>query len=199
MEFDKLLEFFEFLHKSTNIKRTVKLQGKEDFENNAEHSFQLALLCWYLVDYFNLKLNRELILKYTLAHDLVEVYAGDTDPFIHSKEFISSKSEREAQAIHKIESKFFGFENLIQTIKQYEEKDDDEAKFVYVVDKIVPSINTYLSADTYYKDNDVTLEKELDWFQMKENKITISQPELKQIIEGWKDFLKKYEKDIFKV
>lgn len=199
MEIDKLLEFFKFLHKATNIKRTVKLQGRDELENNAEHSFQLALLCWYLVDHFNITLNRELIFKYALSHDLVEIYAGDTDPFIHTKEFIGSKSEREEQAMRKIEGQFAEFEDLIKTIKEYEEKDDDEARFVYIVDKIAPSINTYLSADTYYKDNDVTLEKELDWFKKKQGRITITQPELQEIIDTWKGFLKKYEKDIFKV
>jgi len=197
MEFDKLLKFFEFLHKSTTVERTVKLQSRDAMENNAEHSFQLALVCWYLIDYFKLKLNKELIFKYCLAHDLVEVYAGDTDPFKHSEDFIASKEEREEQALEKIGKQFPEFSSLTNIIGQYENKNDDESKFVYIIDKIAPSINTYLAKDSYYKDNNVTLEKELDWFKKKEDKIDINLPELKDIIEAWKSFLNNHNKKIF--
>lgn len=198
MEFDKLLKFFEFLHKATIVQRTVKLQGRDILENNAEHSFQLALLCWYLIDYFKLRLNKELIFQYCLAHDLVEIYAGDTDPHRHSQDFIASKEKREKHALEKIKKQFPEFNSLTEIIEQYEKKNDNESDFVYIVDKIAPSINTFLANDTYYKENNVSLKKELDWFKSKKNKIDINQSELNLIIQTWKDFLKAHKKEIFK-
>jgi 5'-deoxynucleotidase YfbR-like HD superfamily hydrolase len=39
---------------------------------------QLAMLAWYLADSNGLSLDKNLLLRYALVHDFVEVYAGDT-------------------------------------------------------------------------------------------------------------------------
>lgn len=197
MEFNKLLKFFEFLHKATTVQRTVKLQGRDALENNAEHSFQLALLCWYLIDDFKLSLDKQLVFEYALVHDLVETYAGDTDPYIHSEKFIASKKKREYEALVKIKEQFPIFAALGQRIEQYEQKQDPEAKFVYLIDKITPDINIYLAKDTYYKDNNIPLEKELDWLNSKEDEADFDSLELKQLFETLKNFLKEHQAEIF--
>lgn len=60
------------------VERVIRYR-KDHFENDAEHSFQLAMLCWSANHQYALSLLDEKIIKYALIHDLVEVYAGDTD------------------------------------------------------------------------------------------------------------------------
>jgi aspartyl/asparaginyl-tRNA synthetase len=43
-------------------------------------------------------------------------------------------------------------------ISQYEKKEDEESKFVYAMDKIIPDMNNILSGGVTYKKHDETLE-----------------------------------------
>lgn len=64
-------------------------------ENDVEHSFTVALLCWYLHEKVHPELDMALILKYAMAHDFVERYAGDVPSFA-SKEAREEKSDEES-------------------------------------------------------------------------------------------------------
>jgi len=177
--------------------RAVKIKGKDGFESNAEHSYQLALVCWYLIDAYNLKLNRQIVFEYALAHDLVEVYAGDTDPHKHSKEFIASKEIREKAAFEKIEKEFSGFKKLLQTIEQYEKKTDEESRFVYLIDKIMPVINTYLAGDSYYKENSVSFDKWKNWLNKKRSGVSFNEESTNKLLDELVDFLKSNQEKVF--
>ena len=69
-----LVQFIEFLNKFRSIERTVYVNGTKRLENDAEHSYQLAMVCWYLNTKLGLGYNIELILKYCLAHDLDQIH-----------------------------------------------------------------------------------------------------------------------------
>lgn len=126
------------------------------------------MVAWYVADLFKLNLNRQLILEYALAHDLVEIYAGDNDTFKNaSQENLDNKKQREMSALKRIKKEFPNFLSLHESIERYENLFDQESKLVYVVDKILPDINIYLSNDSYYKDNKVTLEEWQQWFKNK--------------------------------
>lgn len=135
-----LLQFLEFINKFKRIKRTVYVGGENPnrLENDAEHSYELAMTSWYLIDSLSLDLDLNKVLKYSLVHDLVEVYAGDIDSFMHPGVDISKlKAENEHKALHTIEQEFKEFPELITWINEYENKADQESVFVYVLDKII--------------------------------------------------------------
>ena len=138
-----------------------------------------------------------MILKYALTHDLVEVYAGDTDVHRSSEEYRASKTERERRAWEQITSEYPDFSELSQTITEYESKADDESKFVYLIDKILPVINTYLSNHSYYKDSNVTFERWSEWVSDKEKSIELKNPYLQDLLTELRAFLKQHQKEVF--
>lgn len=167
-------------------------------ENDAEHSYQLTMLSWYIVDVFGLDLNKDLVLKYSLVHDLVETYAGDTYIFDKNENLHTSKEEREHQALERIKSEFPEFSELWRYIVGYEKKLDNESKFVYALDKIIPVINIYLDWGKTWKNLDIfqivlTLKK---LRENKDPKVRIY-PELYRFWEEFCEILEKNQKDLF--
>jgi len=135
-----LIQFMEFINKFKLIKRTVFVAGENPKrqENDAEHSFELAMVGWYLVDSLKLDLDLNKILKYSLTHDLVEIYAGDIDSFMYPNEDISKlKEENEHKAFEQIKLEFKDFPEMLKYIQEYEQKLDRESVFVYVLDKVI--------------------------------------------------------------
>lgn len=158
-EIQGLLKFAELMNKFREIERTVLIDGSDRKENDVEHSYQLAMCAWYAISVYKLSLNSDLAVKYSLIHDLVEVYAGDTfaydlDPQVHA-----TKAERELEALDKIRIEFAEFPELTGLISSYELRADEESRFVYALDKVIAPMNIYMDGGRTWKDNNITLSK----------------------------------------
>ena len=190
----KIFPIIKLATKSATVQRTTGYRNGH-FENDSEHSYQLALVCWSANEQYNLGLNDELILKLALVHDLVEIYAGDTDAH-ENKEEIASKEEREKVAIEKLNTEYANFKNILNSIKIYEEGNTDEAKLVYFLDKITPDVNIYNSNSYYYKDRKVTLECWVSWLfgKIKYESLSIG---LKSLVDESVLYVKNNFQDIF--
>lgn len=159
-KFTQLIDFIEFTHEFEKVVRIARVPNGERFENDAEHSYQLAMVAWFLIEHDKLKLDRELCFMYALAHDLVEVYAGDT--YVLDKKNILSKHKREKDAFKKIKKRFSKFKTLIKTIGQYENKVDEESKFIYSLDKLIPPIQIYLEDGKLFHEMKISLENMIE-------------------------------------
>lgn len=104
-------------------------------ENDIEHSFTVALLCWHIHSKLKLQLSLEKILKYAMIHDFAERYAGDVNTFASAADR-ESKVVREAAAVKRLSREFTKFDDLVTTLQDYENKIDEEAEFVWAVDKM---------------------------------------------------------------
>lgn len=195
---EQLVDLIDFLQKFAGIRRTVKIQNREDMENDAEHSYQLAMTAWFIVDQFNLDMNRQRLLEYALVHDLVEVYSGDTDPYLSSEEYLNSKAEREEQALKRIKGEFQNFSSMSQAIHKYEAKGDNEAKLIFLLDKILPVVNTYITNHSYYKDAGVTFETWREMLLKNEGKAELEIYEVKVFLDELSGFLQDRKTEIFK-
>lgn len=119
-----------------------KHSDKYIYENDTEHSYNLALSAWYLAQHFP-ELNVDLVIKYALVHDLVEIYAGDT--YIYgTKQELATKQEREALAAKKLQNEWADFPAMNNLIQAYEKKADPESLFIYALDKIMPIMLIYI-------------------------------------------------------
>ncbi|MAF79910.1 hypothetical protein CL629_02395 [bacterium] len=193
-----IFRFIRFLNKYQAVERSVPVPDREILENDVEHSYQLAMIAWYVVDRKKLKLSKERIWEYSLAHDLVEVYAGDTDAHTASEEEKQSKEGREHVAFEKIKEEFPGFASLHKVIERYERREDDESKLVYVLDKILPVMNVYIASDDYYVRNGVTHEKYVEWLKGKIQNVSMSVLGFEDLVEELLVFLDKKRKGFFK-
>lgn len=162
MEIDSLLNFIKFTHFFQQTKRSIYATGEDRLENDTEHSYQLALVGWYIISSKKLDLNIDLVIRYAIAHDLVEVYAGDTPNFGEGVEMKGDKALREQEALRKIASEFSEFSDLVSYIEQYEKKEDKESRFVYSLDKFLSSTNIYLDRGRSWFKNNVTLQEMID-------------------------------------
>jgi putative hydrolases of HD superfamily len=140
IELQSVLSMMEIIGKFKNIKRKnfVGNSTPRRFENDAEHSYEIALLAWFLISKNKLDLNIDKVLRYSLVHDLVEVYAGDIDPYMYSNssEMLKVKKINEENAMKRLEIELQDAPDLIDSLKDYEAMVDEESKFVYVLDKV---------------------------------------------------------------
>ncbi len=155
---EELLSIVALTHSFQQIRRRIYATGENRFENDAEHSFQLAFIAWYLIEKEGLALSKEKALIYALCHDIVEVYAGDV--FFHrTAEEEQKKVNLEREAAEKLAEIYPDFPALTDTLRAYEEKSDPESKFIYALDKLLPIFNIMLDQGRSWQLNDISLEK----------------------------------------
>ena len=193
----RFVSLVDYLHDFDQIYRKAPIRGRSHMETDSEHSYKLAITCWYFVEKYNLKLDLLRVLKYALAHDLVEIQAGDTDAHNASEEQRNSKHTREQAALTNIKTRWSDFKDLYITIEQYEEKINAEAEFVYIMDKIQPVINTLLASNSYYLDSKVTYEDYVSWLDGKLIGLSKLPTEVYAFLGELKAFLHTKEKGFF--
>ena len=77
----RALDFIVTIDKMKAIVRRSLTYDGSHYENDAEHSWHLAMMAIALERYAVRPVNLGRVLKMALVHDLVEVYAGDTFAF----------------------------------------------------------------------------------------------------------------------
>lgn len=189
----KLLGFARMLNELQAVERVIRVKNADRWENDMEHSYHLAMLAWYIIDSQQLPLDREKVLRYALAHDLVEVYAGDTYLFSEDQAFLDSKLERERLAAERLTKEFPEVPEMHDAILRYVRKDDLESRFVYALDKIEPIIKLYLDGGRTWKEMHVTLDMA---YESKKDKVALS-PEIKAYFDEMMVLLHKEEQTLF--
>lgn len=107
-------------------------------ENDAEHSFSLALFTSVLAEYSNEPIDVLKTIKTVLIHDIVEIDAGDT--YCYDSAGNATKAEREKAAADRLfallppeqEKEFRGL------WEDFEAGETPEAKFAAAMDKVQP-------------------------------------------------------------
>jgi 5'-deoxynucleotidase YfbR-like HD superfamily hydrolase len=111
----------------------------------------LALLGCALAPQIDKQLNIGKVCQYAIVHDLVEVYADDTSNFAEDDKR-ASKDQREKLALQRIAEEYDHFPWIVDTIKEYESKESNEAKFVYALDKYLPVYFDYLDRSRLFRE-----------------------------------------------
>lgn len=188
-----ILKFVDLLNSFRQVTRVVYAHNEDRFENDVEHSYNLAMLAWYIIESHNLDLDKGLTLQYALVHDFVEIYAGDT--FIYTKDVkeLESKEARERDAAIRLQKEVGEFKDLHSLINRYEERVDNESRFVYALDKIQPVLQIYRDGGRLWREQGITIQMLVD---SKKTKVALS-PELVSCFNDLISILKKEEKTIF--
>lgn len=168
---DRLAELQQLIADFAKVKRAVPLADANNAENDVEHSYGLALTCWFLQSKIAPELDLGKILQYALAHDIVEVHAGDTYPF--DKAAVATKYQREMAALSQLEKDWSDFADLTNFARNYADKTDEEARFVYAIDKLLPVLMIEL-ADA----REIWERKRLTLTIERKNKVTILQSKI---------------------
>lgn len=153
---DSLLSFISFTHMVRNVKRAMWVLNEEQFENDSEHSFQVAIVALYIIEQNNLKLDPFRCMALAIVHDILEAHSGDTHIY-GSQDSIDSKKDREQAAIAKLKTDWPKLTLMHELIDEYESKQTAEARFIYALDKLVPMLNNYLDGGRNWKREHITL------------------------------------------
>jgi putative hydrolases of HD superfamily len=150
---DSAFALGKLIHDFGKIRRVTQHADGETWETDAEHTVMLGVMGVAFAKRFLPKLDSGKIAEFALVHDLVEVYAGDTNTFgIATPSGTGDKAAREHAALERIKSEYANtFPWIGETIEKYEKLDTPEACFVKFFDKILPKITHALNKGTVVK------------------------------------------------
>jgi len=155
----KQIRFIKEIDKLKYIQRKTKLFNSDRNENDAEHSWHLALMAIVLTGHSNTSVDLLKVVKMVLIHDIVEIDAGDT--FIYDTQKNHSNAEEERLAARRI----FGLlpteqaEELIELWEEFEAGETGEAKFARAMDRLEPLLQNTSNNGGTWKEFGVTYEK----------------------------------------
>lgn len=141
---EKQIEFIVTIDQLKDITRQSITTGSRRNENDAEHSWHLAVMAILLSEYAeeqNIDLLK--VIKMVLIHDLVEIYAGDT--YCYDEKANEDKAEREQEAAERLFSILpqDQGEELMNLWREFEEMETYEAAFAACLDRFQPLLLNY--------------------------------------------------------
>ncbi|WP_286767667.1 MULTISPECIES: HD domain-containing protein [Sphingobacterium] len=159
---DKLLQQIEFIKEIDKIKyiqRRTKLFNSDRPENDAEHSWHLALMAIVLLEHANQSVDLLKVVKMVLIHDIVEIDAGDTFIYDTGKNHTNTSAERLAA------QRIFGIlpgqqaEELIAIWEEFEAGQTPEAQFARAMDRLEPILQNSSNDGGTWNEPGVNYEK----------------------------------------
>ena len=135
---EQQLQFILEIDKVKKIIRQTPLSDASRKENEAEHSWHIALMAYLLQEYAQESVEVSKVMLMVLIHDLVEIDAGDT--YAYDEEGAKTKDERERKAADRI----FGLLPEDQGVylkalwEEFEAYETAEAKYAHMLDNFQP-------------------------------------------------------------
>ncbi|MEE1442486.1 MAG: HD domain-containing protein [Blautia sp.] len=151
----KQMDFLLEVDKLKFIYRQTYLSNGERKENDAEHSWHLALMAVLLQEYSNEPVDVVKVMTMVLIHDLVEIDAGDT--YAYDTAGNQTKREREVKAAQRI----FGIlpkdqEEAFRALwEEFEAYETPEAKFAHVCDNMQPFMLNHATGGRSWQEHGV--------------------------------------------
>ncbi|MCE4566580.1 HD domain-containing protein [Maribellus sp. CM-23] len=149
-DLQKQIEFIKEIDKIKYIRRRTKLFNSDRNENDAEHSWHLALMAMVLSKYADDEIDLCKVIKMVLIHDIVEIDAGDT--FIYDENKNHENTAEELKSAKRI----FGIlpekqaAEFIELWTEFEDGISNEAKFARSMDRLEPLLqNTSNNGGTW--------------------------------------------------
>ena len=171
LKLDDMIQFSRLILRFQDVIRVVDLPRGEARENDVEHSYHLAMMAWYLNSSGELGLDVDKVIRYALVHDLPEAYAGDVNAF--DAEGRRGKEQREADAMARIEREFPFGKDITQAVYDYEARSDEESRYVYALDKLMPMLMIYLEGGQTWRADGLDLQQ---IHENKLDKVALSEP-----------------------
>lgn len=155
----KQMEFIIEVDRLKDIIRQTHLTNGERKENDAEHSWHLALMAVFLSEYSKEPVDVLQVIKMVLIHDLVEIDAGDT--YLYDEAGNGTKAAREQKAAERIfhilpEDQA---EELFGLWREFEERKTPESKFANTLDRIQPILLNDATDGRAWREHDVCIDQ----------------------------------------
>lgn len=150
------LAFFMELDRLKRVERRNHLADGSRRENTAEHSWHLGMAVLVLAPYATEEIDVGRAVAMALAHDIVEIDAGDT--FAYDNHRMADQHARESRAAERIfgllpEDQSRQFRELWD---EFEAKKTPEARFAAAVDRFQPVLLNLLTQGSAWRRHGVT-------------------------------------------
>ena len=158
----KQVAFIKEIDKLKYIQRKTKLFNSDRHENDAEHSWHLAMMTIVLAEHSDKPIDVLKVVKMVLIHDIVEIDAGDV--FIYDTIKNHTNTDEELLAAQRI----FGLlpeeqaKEFIAIWQEFEDGKTDEAKFAKTMDRLEPLLQNTSNNGGTWKEFDVPYQKVYD-------------------------------------
>ena len=155
---DRLKEQIDFILEIDKMKEILRQNYLADGsarENDADHSWHLAMMALILSEYSNEKVDVTRVVPMVLTHDLVEIDAGDT--YAYDEAGALTKEKREKAAADRI----FGILPKEQGTwmrglwDEFEACNTPESKFAHVLDNSLPLFLNHAAGGISWKEHKV--------------------------------------------
>lgn len=152
---EKQVNFILELDKMKNLYRQTYVLHEERKENDAEHSWHIAIMAILLSEYANSDVDTAKVIKMLLLHDIIEIDAGDT--YCYDNEGYKSKAEREEKAAQRI----FGllpddqYREFYGLWREFEDSLTKEARFAAVLDRLQPLLLNYTKGGISWQEHGI--------------------------------------------
>jgi putative hydrolase of HD superfamily len=137
-----------FLVEADRLKTVLRrspLAAADRRENDAEHSWHLALMTAVLAEYADEPVDAGRVIQLVVVHDLVEIYAGDT--FLYDDAMAASQAARETAAAERL----FGLLPPDQAgwmrglWDEFEARQTPESRFAKAMDRLEPILLNWMA------------------------------------------------------
>jgi putative hydrolase of HD superfamily len=155
--FAKQIEFLVEIDKLKTVLRRTLLIDKSRRENDAEHSWHLAMMAMILREYAGSSdINMLRVLKMALVHDLIEIYAGDT--FAYDAQGNMDKEAREKASADRLFSMLPDDQGLeLRALwEEFDAMETPDSMFAAALDRLQPLIHNYHTEGHTWKIGPVT-------------------------------------------
>ncbi len=142
---DRQLLFTAEIDRMTDILRQTMLISGKRRENDAEHSWHIAVMAMLLTEYAAEPVDIGRVVRMCVVHDLVEIEAGDT--FAYDTQGNIGKAERERIAADKLFSRLPEDQgSMIRGLwEEFDAMETPDAKYAACVDRLQPFLHNVLT------------------------------------------------------
>lgn len=150
------LVFVAEVDKLKTVLRQSPLAADDRRENDAEHSWHLALMVSVLAEHSDEPIDVGRTIELVVVHDLIEIYAGDTP--LYDDEGRESQQQREEAAADRL----FGLlpddqeRRFRELWDEFEDRRTPEARFAKAIDRVQPLLLNWLTGGGTWRTPGVT-------------------------------------------
>jgi putative hydrolases of HD superfamily len=145
---ERLRQQLVFIIEADRLKTVLRrspLAAADRRENDAEHSWHLALMATVLAEHADEEIDVGRVVQLVVVHDLVEIHAGDT--FLYDDAMAATQQQRETEAAELL----FGLLPPDQAARmralwdEFEARQTPESRFAKAMDRLEPMLLNWMA------------------------------------------------------
>jgi len=155
------LQFILEIDRLKDVLRRNLVTAGDRFENDAEHSWHLALMAVVLAEHANDDIDVGRVVRMLLVHDIVEIDAGDA--FVYDDEARANKAGRERAAADRLFPLLPADQaaELRALWDEFEAHTTPEARFASAIDRLQPLLLNHATQGASWSKHAITADRVL--------------------------------------